>query len=82
MTRNREARWGCWSISVAAFCKRKREVLFIPPPRFVSILYLQQFINPKLPALLMFQLMLILNVVFKPYPNIILAHLSCPAKFA
>lgn len=80
--RNTEARWGCWSVSVEAFCKRKREVFFIPPPRIVSILFLQQFIKPKLPALLLFQLKLILSIVFKPYANVILAHLSRPSKFA
>lgn len=57
-------------------------MFFIPPPRIVSMLFLQQFIKPKLPALLMFQLKLILSVVFKHYLNVILAHLSCPAEFA
>lgn len=36
----------CWSISVEAFCER----------RTVSIIFLQQIIKPKLPALLMFLL--------------------------
>lgn len=57
-------------------------MFFIPPPRIVSMLFLQHFIKPKLPALLMFQLELILSIVFKHYLSFFLAHLSCPAEFA
>lgn len=57
-------------------------MFFIPPPRIVSMLFLQQFIKPKLSAHLMFQVKLILSIVFKHYLNVILAHLSRPAEFA
>lgn len=50
-------RGGCSSVSVEAFCKRKREgVSRPPPPRTVSIIFLLQIIKPKIPVLLMFLL--------------------------
>lgn len=82
MARNRAGGEGGAGVSVLRHFERGREKGFlVPPPRIVSIVFLQHIIEPKLPALMSQLKHKHFSVVFKHYSNMILAHLPRPAEF-